>query len=225
MLQGLPWHISAVFICTTLLTVFLFFLAARRSVVTLAVVGGWALAQAILAYSGFYQLTGTVPPRFIVLIAPPLILIIFLFFTSTGKRYLDQLDFTTLMILHTIRIPVELVLYWLFLYKAVPQLLTFEGRNLDILSGITAPFVVYFGIIRQKLGRTVMLAWNLLCLALLINVVVHGILSAPTVFQKLAFEQPNTGMMYFPFAWLPSVIVPLVLVSHLACIRQVLRKA
>ena len=31
----------------------------------------------------------------------------------------------------------------------------------------------------------------------------------PTVFQNWHLNNPNTGMMYFPFAWLPSAIVPL----------------
>jgi hypothetical protein len=37
-----------------------------------------------------------------------------------------------------------------------------------------------------------------------------------------AFDQPNIAVLYFPFNWLPSCIVPLVLLSHLAAIRQLL---
>jgi hypothetical protein len=53
------------------------------------------------------------------------------------KRGLDK---KILTLLHIIRIPVELGLYWLFIYKAIPQLMTFEGRNFDILVGLTVPF-------------------------------------------------------------------------------------
>jgi hypothetical protein len=31
-------------------------------------------------------------------------------------------------------------------------------------------------------------------------------------------------VLYLPYSWLPSIIVPLVLFSHLAAIRQLLKK-
>jgi hypothetical protein len=112
------------------------------------------------------------------------------------------------------------VLLWLAIYKTIPQLMTFEGRNFDILSGITAPFIYYFGYVTGKLHRSLLLIWNLLCIALLVNVVTIAILAVPTPFQKLAFDQPNIAVLYLPFIWLPAVLVPMVLFSHLVCIRQ-----
>ena len=80
------------------------------------------------------------------------------------------------------KIPVELVLFWLFIHKAVPQLMTFEGRNFDIIAGITAPIIAYFSFTKKMIGRKIILLWNLICLALLINIVVYALLSAPTPF-------------------------------------------
>jgi hypothetical protein len=102
--------------------------------------------------------------------------------------------------------------------------MTFEGRNFDILSGITAPFIYYFGFIKNKLDKKIILAWNFLCLGLLINIVGIALLSAPFPFQKFAFSQPNIALAYFPFVWLPCCIVPLVLFSHLVTIRQLIMK-
>jgi hypothetical protein len=59
---------------------------------------------------------------------------------------------------------------------------------------------------------------------LLVIIVTLSVLSAKTPFQQLAFDQPNTGIAYFPFVLLPSVVVPLVAVSHIAAIRQLLKK-
>jgi len=101
--------------------------------------------------------------------------------------------------------------------------MTFEGQNFDILSGLTAPIIFYVGFIKKRIGRKAMLVWNFLCLGLLINIVVIAVLSAPFPFQKLAFDQPNIAVLYFPFVWLPCCIVPLVLFSHVATIRQLLR--
>ena len=148
--------------------------------------------------------------------------IISLFATTKGRQYLNNLDQKSLTILHIVRIPIELVLFWLFIHKTVPQLMTFEGRNLDILSGLTAPVIFYFAYIRKQLDRKLLLIWNFICLGLLINIILNGILSAPTPFQQFAFDQPNIAVLHYPFVWLPGCIVPLVLLSHLATIRQLL---
>jgi hypothetical protein len=69
-----------------------------------------------------------------------------------------------------------------------------------------------------------LLAWNFLCLGLLINIVFTALLSAPFPFQRFAFDQPNIALAYFPFTWLPCWIVPLVLLSHLVSIRKLAAK-
>lgn len=66
--------------------------------------------------------------------------------------------------------------------------------------------------------------WNLICLGLLLNIVVLAILSAPSPFQILAFDQPNIAITHFPYVWLPSVVVPIVLFSHLVAIRYFYKK-
>ena len=221
-MENLPPYISIVFGLTTLLTVGLFYKAANRSNTTLIMLFAWLALQAYIGLSGFYTITDSIPPRFILLVLPPLLFIIGLFTTSKGRQYIDSLDVKTLTILHTIRITVEIVLFWLFVHKTVPGLMTFEGRNFDILSGLTAPVIFYFGFIKKQTGKKVILLWNFICLGLLINIVVNAVLSAPFPFQKFAFDQPNIAVLYFPFNWLPSCVVPLVLLAHLAAIRQLL---
>lgn len=61
-------------------------------------------------------------------------------------------------------------------------------------------------------------------LLLLFNVVITAVLSSPLPFQQLAFDQLNIGVMYFLFIWLPATIVPLVMLSHFANIRHLLKK-
>lgn len=102
--------------------------------------------------------------------------------------------------------------------------MTFEGSNFDMLSGLSAPVIYYFGYIKKNLNKRIILIWNVICLGLLINIVITAILSSPFPFQQFAFDQPNIAVLYFPFIWLPCCIVPLVLLSHLAAIRQLLKK-
>lgn len=219
-MENLPLYLSVVFLLTTCLTVFVFYKATHHSKPALAVIVIWMMAQSVLSIRGFYLETGTLPPRFILLIGPPLIFIGVLFFTNAGKKFIDHLNVKYLTFLHVIRLPVELVLFWLFIQKVVPEIMTFEGRNLDIFSGITAPIMFYFGFIKKNFSNRILLIWNFICLGLLVNIVTIAVLSAPFSFQKLAFDQPNIAVLHFPFVWLPCCIVPLVLLSHLAAIRQ-----
>ncbi|HRG39624.1 MAG TPA: hypothetical protein PK289_13920 [Bacteroidia bacterium] len=222
-MDNLPISISLFFGITTLLTVFLFYKATQKSYTSIVILLLWLLLQAIVARTGFYTFV-TQPPRFPLLVGPTFLFIILLFVTAKGRNFIDTLDGKALTLLHIVRIPVEMVLFWLFLCKTVPQEMTFEGRNLDIISGLSAPFIYYFGYVKQKLSRPILLCWNFLCLGLLTNIVLHAIFALPGLFQTYAFDQPNIAVMYFPFVWLPCCIVPLVLFSHLACIRQLLKK-
>ena len=219
-MENLPFYISILFGVVTLLTILVFYKAANYSKTVITVLILWLTVQGIISSTGFYTTFDSIPSRFGLLILPPLVLILILFFTKKGRHFIDSLDIKTLTLLHVIRIPVEIVLFWLFVHKSIPQIMTFEGRNFDILSGITAPFIYYFGFVKNKLDKKIILTWNFLCLGLLINIVGIALLSAPFPFQKFAFNQPNIALAYFPFVWLPCCIVPLVLFSHLVSIRQ-----
>lgn len=222
-MENLPSYIAIAFGLTTFLTVYLFYRASKYSTITLIVLLCWLFLQAVLGLQLFYTVTNGMPPRFVFLLGPTLLVMIGLFATSKGRQYLDSLDTKTLTLLHIVRIPVELVLFQLFVYKTVPELMTFEGRNFDILSGLTAPFVYYFGYVKNVIGKKMILFWNFLCLGLLFNIVANAVLSAPLPFQQFAFDQPNIAVLYFPFVWLPCCVVPLVLLSHLVSIRQLLK--
>ena len=224
MINQLPLYVNVVFGLTTLLTLWLLYIAAHESKTILGISLGWLALQAVLGLSGFYLQTQSLPPRFPALVIPPLLLMITLLATGRGRRFIDHLRLDQLTLLHTVRIPVELVLFWLFIGRAVPQLMTFEGRNFDIISGLTAPLVYYFGFVKKRIGRPFLLLWNLACLGLLLNIVANAVLSTPSRFQAFAFDQPNIALLYFPYVWLPSFIVPVVLLAHVAAFRQLLAK-
>ncbi|WP_282163023.1 hypothetical protein [Ulvibacterium marinum] len=209
------------FILTTIATIWLFFKASGNRRVILFILL-WSSIVGILGLNGFYQKLDTVPPRFIFLLGPVLFFVLLLSMTKKGKRFMDNLDLKWLTLLHCIRVPVELVLYFVFLEGLVPELMTFEGYNFDILSGLTAPILYYLVFVKKKVGVNGLLLWNIICLGLLLNILTIAVLSAQTPIQKMAFDQPNIGVTYFPLVWLPTVIVPIVFLSHLASIGQIL---
>lgn len=234
MIPNLPMYISLTFVMTTVATLLLFVWTVKdanseqtRKKANPIFIGFtiWLLIQGVLTMNNLYNTdTNTFPPKIMLLgILPTVFTIILLFVTSKGRQFVDSLPLKNLTYLNIVRIPVEIILFWLFLQKTIPELMTFEGRNFDIVAGITAPFVAYFGFTKMNLNRQIVLIWNLICLELLLNIVVNALFSAPSPIQRFAFEQPNIAILHFPFSWLPTFIVPIVLFGHLTSIRQLLK--
>lgn len=223
-MEQLPYHVYIVFALTLAATLFLFYKAANKSKGFLLLISIWIILQSIMGIAGLYTNTNASPPLFPLLIVPPLLFTVVQFLTKKGRQFIDGMDISFLTLIHIIRIPVEIVLFWLFIHKAVPQLMTFEGRNFDIISGITAPVLYYIVFIKRFNNKALLISWNILGLVLLLNIVIHALLSAPLPFQQFAFDQPNRAVLHFPFIFLPCCIVPLILFSHLAALRKLLLK-
>ena len=224
MLTHLPAGLVIVFLLTTALTFFLFMNAVKNKLTAAIVLPLWLLITGILSFMEVFQVTSTIPPRLILAIAPAIVFIVLLLVTKNGKRFTDNIDLKKVTLVHVVRIPVEIILYMLYTQKLIPELMTFAGRNFDILAGVTAP-VMYFICFKnsQLKNRMLLLIWNFICLGLLLNIVINAVLSAPFPFQQFAFDQPNVAVLYFPFVWLPCFIVPVVLFSHLVLIRRLLK--
>jgi len=229
MIEQLPLYVSLLFILTALVTAWLLLRSIGRSEsaslparLLLFLIPFWFVLQGILGVGDFYHFADAVPPRvFLFGILPVLLLIAsyFVFF----RKFVEGLSLRALTILHVIRIPVELVLLFLFQSGQVPQIMTFEGRNFDILSGLTAPVIYFLAFRKAKPNKTILITWNLVALGLLFNIVSIAILSMKSPLQKLAFDQPDVALGYFPFIWLPTIVVPIVLFSHLAALWNLIR--
>lgn len=224
MLTNLPAIVIAAFLVTVALTFILFVNATKNKASVAIILVIWLTLTGILSFEQVFQKTDSMPPRLMIIMAPAIFFIIILFATKTGRKFTDSLNPGRLTLVHIVRLPVEIILYSLAAHKLVPGLMTFAGRNFDIISGISAP-VIYLACFKNSRlrNRSLLLAWNFICLALLLNIVINAVLSAPFPFQQFAFDQPNIAVLYFPFTWLPCFIVMIVLYSQLAIIRQLLK--
>jgi hypothetical protein len=99
----------------------------------------------------------------------------------------------------------------------MPVQMSYSGFNFDVVTGVTALLVAPLVATRMA-GRPLVLAWNVLGLALLLNVVTIAILSTPRL-RYFGGEQLNTWVTSVPFVWLPSVMVVAALVGHLVIFR------
>lgn len=214
MIAGLPNWINILFLLTVAATVLMFYYANGKKVKLLAGLIFWSVLQSILALTGFYQITDTLPPRFSLVLLPAAIMIVVGLLPKYRNELLKDRDLTLSTLLHTVRVPVEIVLLYLFLHKMIPELMTFEGRNFDIVAGLTAPIVGVL-ILKKRASKNLLIAWNAIALCLVLFIMFNGILSSELPFQQFGFEQSNRAIVYFPFILLPAVVVPIVIYTHL----------
>ncbi len=222
MIENLSIWIELLFTVACVLTIGLFHYSnGKPKRVTLLIVL-WSIVQSVLAYIGFYQTTDSIPPRFGLVLIPATVLIIYGLLPKQQKWTFEKRNTKVSTFLHLVRLPVEIVLFGLFTHNMIPELMTFEGRNYDIMLGITAPIMGWL-FIKNKVNKRVLVLWNIVGLGFVLFILVNGILSAELPFQQFAFEQPNRGINYFPFVLLPATVVPIVIWTHISDIIK-LRK-
>jgi hypothetical protein len=86
----------------------------------------------------------------------------------------------------------------------------------DIFVGLTAIPVAWFAYHRPTDSRLLVLVWNTIGLADLIDAVALGVLSSPGPFRQF-FAEPGSGLMStLPWLLIPAFLVPLLVTTHLA---------
>jgi len=190
----------------------------RRWRATALVLGGWLLGLAGLAATGFLRNFQTLPPRMLLVIAPPLLALVLLARTDAFTQLLRRIPPTWVLGLQSFRVVVELGLWLLFVHGTIPRDMSFEGRNLDVLTGLTAPVAAWLA--WRGVPRLVLVLWNLAGLGLLLNIVVTALLCTPSPFRQFFDGPANTIIAEFPFVWLPGLLVPLAYWLHVVSLRQ-----
>lgn len=209
--------VSFVFITITLLSVILFYLGTGKDKRVLIWCAVWILLVGVISADGYFTNTLAKPPRFLFILLGATILSL-TFYKILRK---NQINLRLLLGIHILRLPIEIGLYQLYLLKLVPDLMTFKGWNFDILLGISAIILMLYLLLSKKaLSIYFITTWNIIGLILLLIIVAIAILSSPLPLQKMAFDQPNIAVLYFPYIFLPALIVPIVLLSHILTLRN-----
>ena len=194
----------------------------KRPMALVGIITAWLFITGTLSAKGFFMTFDVLPPRIMLAVFPMIILLIYSAISSKTLMLVTHISQTWLIHVQAFRIIMEIILWLLAKQHLVPEIMTWNGRNFDILAGITAPFIAYFCFTASKWSKKVALVWNGIGILLLINVFVHGLLSAPTPFQVFVTNPPNTFIGYFPYSWLPTFVVPCALLFHILSIRKIL---
>jgi hypothetical protein len=178
----------------------------------------------ILSSNGFFTDFSKLPPRPALAMLIPLPIIILIAFSKTGTQLLQTLPSHWLVLMQSFRIIVELLLLFAFMAGKLPVQMTFEGRNFDVVTGVLALPVGYLIARKKSYASKLGIAFNILGILLLSNILVIAVLSMPTSIRYFMNEPSNTLVGQFPFILLPGALVPIAYTMHIFSLRQLLAK-
>jgi hypothetical protein len=182
----------------------------------------WLALTGALAASGVLGDFGRTPPPIMLLAATSAALTLALARSPVGARLVAGAGVPWLVGFQAFRVVVEIALAQLHHAGAVPVQMTFEGRNFDIITGLSALPVAWLAA-RGRLPRWGLLLWSLGGLALLINIIVIAALSVPGPLRLFMNEPANRIIAQLPFVWLPVFLVQGALLGHLLILRALWR--
>ncbi len=191
-----------------------------RTIISLVV---WMIFISALSIRGFFSDFSGFPPKIGIILIVPLVSILTITFSKTAKEIASHIPVQNIIRLQVFRAFVEILLWMLLIQNLLPVQMSFEGRNFDILAGITAPFIAYL-YAKKNIGKKAAILWNILGLLLLFNIVAIAVLSLPTPFRVFMNEPANTIVARFPIIWLPGFLVPLAYGLHFLSFRQLSSK-
>jgi hypothetical protein len=189
----------------------------RALIATAAVAVAWMTATWLAASSGVLRQWDATPPPIAVLVAGIVALSAAIALTPYGTRLATGVPIALLIALQGFRLPLEVAMHEMYERGVMPVQMSYSGRNFDIITGVSA-FVVAWLVAQGYGGRLLITLWNLLGLALLVNIVTIAILSTPR-FRYFGDDHLNVWITYPPFVWLPAVMVVAALAGHLLVFR------
>jgi hypothetical protein len=178
-----------------------------------------------LAYVGTLSAWGVVrdttlrPPGIVFVFAPVIVFMVLFAVRSRAARVAaSRIPLGLLIGAQSFRVAVEIGLHRLGSEGLVPALMTYEGGNVDIFIGLSAPIVAWL-VASGRIGRRAALAWNVLGLLALANVATRAVLTAPGPMNILHTEVPNLAIGLFPYTYLAGFFAPLAVLLHILSIR------
>jgi hypothetical protein len=193
----------------------------RTAVRVLAGLCVWFIYAGLLGYLGVLKKTSMRPPGIAFLFVPVLLFIVafvFIVRSAAGARLAIAIPLWIVIGVQCFRIGVELFLHQLWIGGLLPKMLTFAGANVDIYIGASAPLIAWLST-RGRSGMKIALAWNVLGLLSLANVVIRAVLTTPGRFNLIHAEVPNRMIGTFPFLFIPGFFVPLAVALHVLALR------
>ena len=213
--------VALTFSLGTLFVVAVFRSSNRRNAVIAALITAlWIAGTGLAAARGLLHFAPPPPTIAIVLVAT-LVSSIGLGLSPVGRRMALQLPLAALVGFQGFRVAVELLLHRAYVEGLMPVQMSYSGRNFDVVSGATAILLAVW-LASGHRSRGLVIAWNILGIGLLANILGVALLSAPTPFRVFMNEPPNVWIERAPWIWLPAVMVWAAIYGHVLVTRAIL---
>jgi hypothetical protein len=192
---------------------------------TTVAIAMWIALLLILSFNGFFADFSKLPPRPALAVLIPLPFVLLIAFSKKGTQLLRSVPSHWIVYLQSFRIVVELLLLFAFMAGKLPVQMTFEGRNIDVVTGVLALPVGYLLARKRTYAAKLAIAFNIVGILLLLNILVIAVLSMPTPLRYFMNEPSNTLVAQFPFILLPGVLVPVAYSLHIFSLRQLFKRS
>lgn len=180
---------------------------------------GYLTVFYLLGVSGL--LADAEPPKPLLVLLPALAgALWFALRSRAGEALVAAAPMAALVGVHVFRVPLELMMHAWAQQGALPLQMTFAGLNWDIVTGVGALLLLPFAA-RSRIG---VLIWNIVGLALLINIVTVAITSIPGPLRLFMDDPPNLLVMRAPYIWLPTFLVQVAFAGHILVFRALRRR-
>ena len=180
----------------------------------------WMALVALLGLAGVLHNADARPPPLALLLGTGFVLATVVACSRVGLRLARQLSIAAIVGVQAFRLPLELVLHRAATEGVMPVQMSFGGSNFDIVSGISAIVVATLAA-RGAAPRWLLWGFWLVSSVLLAVIVGIAIASTPAfaAFGRSP-ERLNTWIGWFPFTWLPCVLVPVALLGQIVLFRK-----
>jgi hypothetical protein len=196
------------------------YLSAAHAQVVMLGLPAWLLYVGLLSWTGVIADLTLRPPGILFVLLPVFLFIgLFAVRSQAGLQAAVGLPIGLLIGAQVFRVPVEIGLHRLWAEGLVPRLMTYEGGNVDLFVGLTAPLVAWLAA-RGAAGRRLAVGWNVVGLLALLNIIVRSALTAPGPFHLLESEVPNLAIATFPFTFLAGFFAPMAVLLHVLSLRR-----
>ncbi|HEY6508283.1 MAG TPA: hypothetical protein VIY56_09740, partial [Vicinamibacterales bacterium] len=217
---GLAVFVAVIFV--SLLSV-----AARRGQRVAVAVGacGVLAVSAAVAASGRLARFDALPPPMLLMIASVFVMGFGVGLSSVARRAADTLPLAALVGLQAFRLPLELVMHRAASLGIMPPQLSYSGYNFDIVTGLGACVLAGLMLFGVTVPRWTLWAWNIWGWWCLAAIAVIAVTTSPMV--RLFGDDPrnlNTWVLYFPYVWLPVVLVTVAIAGHVMVTRALRRR-
>jgi hypothetical protein len=199
-----------------------------RRLAVAGIAGGvaWIILIGALSATGTLSRTDMRPHPGLLLFVAVFVIAVAVGLSRVGRAMSEHISLLALIALQSFRLPLEIVMNRAASLGIMPRELSYAGGglNFDILTGASAIILSVLIILRVGIPKRTLWVWNLYGIACLLAITGVAVATSPVVaLMGHAPEKLNTWVLYFPYVWLPGILVLVALTTHIVITRKLLR--